>query len=200
MKKSFRFILKKSLKRGTALGVVLLLMFCSQGKAQTGTSISGVITDSASNEPMVGVSVTIEGNKSGGVVTDENGKYTIVAPKGALLSFRYIGYNPKRVTVGEDTQLNLSLSPSTEGLKEVIVLAYGSQRKGDITAAVSSVDLSKSAGVPASNVGRLLQGQAPGVVAKQTTGQPGQELQVEIRGNSSLGATSDPLYVVDGFP
>ncbi|GAA4317032.1 TonB-dependent receptor [Mucilaginibacter gynuensis] len=150
-------------------------------------------------QPIIGATVTVVGT-TGGTQTDVNGHFSISAAKGAVLSVRYIGYNERRVTVGADTKINIKMSTSMQGLKEVVVLAYGSQRKADITGAVSQVDLSKSQGIPASNVGRLLQGQAPGVVAKQTSGQPGQELQVEIRGNSSLGANSDPLYVVDGFP
>lgn len=200
MKKLMRLISKKMLNRSVLLLASILLLFCYTALAQAEKSLSGVITDSISKEPLVGVSVTVEGSQGGGTTTDNNGKFSIVAPMGATLEFRYVGYDSKGLTVTEDAQISLSLSPTTKGLKEVVVLAYGSQRKGDITSAVSSVDLSKSAGVPASNVGRLLQGQAPGVVAKQTSGQPGQELQVEIRGNSSLGATSDPLYVVDGFP
>jgi TonB-linked SusC/RagA family outer membrane protein len=179
--------------------IALTLLFGLPSSAQTGATVSGTLTDSVSTEPLIGVSVMVQGTNAG-TQTDVKGKFTINAAKGAVLVFRYIGYNEKHITVGDNTTITVRLSPISQGLKEVVVLAYGSQRKGDITSAVSAVDLSKSQGIPASNVGRLLQGQAPGVVAKQTTGQPGQELQVEIRGNSSLGATSDPLYVVDGFP
>lgn len=167
--------------------------------AQTAATVSGVVTDAASSEPLVGVSVSVQGTTNG-TQTDVNGRFKLNANKGATLIFRYIGYTERTVVVGDDASITIKMSASSQGLKEVVVLAYGSQRKADITAAVSQVDLSKSQGIPASNVGRLLQGQAPGVVAKQTSGQPGQELQVEIRGNSSLGANSDPLYVVDGFP
>jgi TonB-linked SusC/RagA family outer membrane protein len=179
--------------------IAIALMFYLPAFAQTASTITGTVTDSVSNEPVIGASVTILGSSSG-TQTDIKGRFSVSANKGATLLVRYIGYTERRVTVGDETTINVRLSESLRGLKEVVVLAYGSQRKADITAAVSQVDLSKSQGIPASNVGRLLQGQAPGVVAKQTSGQPGQELQVEIRGNSSLGANSDPLYVVDGFP
>jgi TonB-linked SusC/RagA family outer membrane protein len=166
--------------------------------AQAQTTVTGTVRDSVTNESLIGVTVSVRGTTAG-VATDASGKFTLNAEQGSVLVIRYLGYNEKQVTVN-GASLNIRLSGSSQGLKEVVVLAYGSQRKADITAAVSQVDLSKSQGIPASNVGRLLQGQAPGVVAKQTTGQPGRELQVEIRGNSSLGANSDPLYVVDGFP
>jgi TonB-linked SusC/RagA family outer membrane protein len=179
--------------------IILTLLLYLPVSGQTSQSVSGTLTDSVSAEPLIGVSVSLQGTTSGSQ-TDNKGRFTIKAKKGDILIFKYIGYNEKRVTVGDALAINIRMSALAQGLKEVVVLAYGSQRKADITAAVSQVDLSKSQGIPASNVGRLLQGQAPGVVAKQTTGQPGQELQVEIRGNSSLGANSDPLYVVDGFP
>lgn len=190
-------LLKSAVKIFAAMGVVISL--CLPSKAQTLAPITGKIVDSLSAEPMVGVSVTILGESSS-TQTDASGRFTLNATKGSVLRIRYIGYNEKRITVGDENNITIRIASASQGLKEVVVLAYGSQRKADITSAVSQIDLSKSEGVPASNVGRLLQGQAPGVVAKQTTGQPGQELQVEIRGNSSLGATSDPLYVVDGFP
>ncbi|SEB06209.1 SusC/RagA family TonB-linked outer membrane protein [Pedobacter hartonius] len=183
----------------SCLALLVISLFCHPANAQNPTVFSGTVTDSVNAEQVTGVSVAVLGTAIA-TQTDARGRFSINATKGATLVFRYIGYTEKRIVAGDQPVLNVRLSATSQGLKEVVVLAYGSQRKGDITAAVSEIDLSKSQGVPASNVGRLLQGQAPGVVAKQTTGQPGQELQVEIRGNSSLGATSDPLYVVDGFP
>ena len=187
------------LSRGYLVILAIMLLCYLPVQAQTPTVISGTLTDSLDTGPIVGASIMVQGTKVA-TQTDANGKFSISASQGATLIFSYIGYVEKKIVVGSNANLNIRLLPSSQGLKEVVVLAYGSQRKVDITSAVSEIDLSKSQGIPASNVGRLLQGQAPGVVAKQTTGQPGQELQVEIRGNSSLGATSDPLYVVDGFP
>ena len=194
MKRRLLFILT-----GKLMVPVILLLLSLPVLAQTSSVIKGVVVDSTTAESIPGVSLMILGTKNA-TQTDPRGNFTIEAAKGAVLVVRYLGYADKRITIGEETNLSIKIASTSQGLKEVVVLAYGSQRKGDITAAVSEIDLSKSQGVPASNVGRLLQGQAPGVVAKQTSGQPGQELQVEIRGNSSLGANSDPLYVVDGFP
>ncbi|MET3113153.1 TonB-linked SusC/RagA family outer membrane protein [Pedobacter sp. CG_S7] len=175
------------------------LLFYLHSFAQPSGTISGTLTDANNSAPLIGASVLVVGSNLV-TQTDGKGQFSISATKGATLLFRFIGYTEKRIVVGDQNKISVQLAASEQALQEVVVLAYGSQRKGDITAAVSEIDLSKSQGIPASNVGRLLQGQAPGVVAKQTTGEPGQELQVEIRGNSSLGATSDPLYVVDGFP
>ncbi|PGH38766.1 MAG: SusC/RagA family TonB-linked outer membrane protein, partial [Candidatus Nephrothrix sp. EaCA] len=177
----------------------LLLLFYLPLRAQTPLTVSGTVIDSLNAEPLIGASVLAEGTAIG-AQTDVKGQFTLTVNKGSALLVKYIGYNEKRIVIGDEVSVVIALSASTKSLTEVVVLAYGSQHKADITAAVSQVDLSKSQGIPVSNVGRLLAGQAAGVVVKQTTGQPGQELQVEIRGNSSLGATSDPLYVVDGFP
>ncbi|MCR8560269.1 TonB-dependent receptor [Mucilaginibacter sp. BJC16-A38] len=192
-----KLLLFKTWKYGGLL--MLFLLFAFPSFSQTQLTYTGTVTDSVTSETLVGVSVSVKGTTNG-AQTDIKGHFTLTATSGSTLVFKYIGYKPNQVVTGANATVNMRLSAASQGLKEVVVLAYGSQRKADITAAVSQVDLSKSQGIPASNVGRLLAGQAPGVVAKQTTGQPGQELQVEIRGNSSLGATSDPLYVVDGFP
>lgn len=192
-----KLLLFKTWRHGGLLLIVLL--FTVPSFSQTKVTYTGTVKDSLTSEVLTGVSVTVKGTNNG-AQTDVRGHFTLRANSGSTLVFRYIGYKTNEVVTGAGTTINVLLFAASEGLKEVVVLAYGSQRKADITSAVSQVDLSKSQGIPASNVGRLLQGQAPGVVAKQVTGQPGQELQVEIRGNSSLGANSDPLYVVDGFP
>ncbi|RYZ91835.1 MAG: TonB-dependent receptor, partial [Sphingobacteriaceae bacterium] len=179
--------------------LITVLFFYLPSFAQSTLTVSGTVIDSANNEPIIGASVMVAGTNTG-AQTDVKGNFTLNASTGATLSIKYIGYNERRIVVSNTSGIVVKLAAVSQSLKEVVVLAYGSQRKADITSAVSQVDLSKSQGIPASNAARLLQGQAPGVVVKQTTGQPGRELQVEIRGNSSLGATSDPLYVVDGFP
>ena len=181
------------------MALIIAILLHLQTFAQTPLVVSGTIVDSTNAEPIIGASIIVAGTNNG-TQSDVKGHFSLQANKGATLLIRYIGYTEKRILVGNNATYVIKLTAVAQGLKEVVVLAYGSQRKSDITGAVSQIDLSKSQGIPASNVGRLLQGQAPGVVAKQTTGQPGQELQVEIRGNSSLGASSDPLYVVDGFP
>lgn len=192
-----KFLRKSAAKPLITLTVLLLLYLPSL--AQTQLAISGTVVDSLNTEPVIGASVLVEGTTTG-TQTDMKGQFSLPVSKGEILLIRSIGYNEKRIVIGNEASVLVRLSASLQSLKEVVVLAYGSQLKADITAAVSQVDLTKSQGIPVSNVGRLLQGQAPGVVVKQITGQPGQELQVEVRGNSSLGASSDPLYVIDGFP
>jgi hypothetical protein len=128
--------------------LALSLVCCLQTNAQTASTVSGTVTDAASSEPLVGVSVSVQG-KGDATQTDGAGHFKINASKGATLIFRYISFSERSVVVGDNTNLVIKMSGSSQGLKEVVVLAYGSQRKADITAAVSQVDLSKSQGIPA---------------------------------------------------
>lgn len=118
----------------------------------------------------------------------------------SILNFSYIGYKTNEVTVSDSTVLDIVLEPDIANLNEVVLVGYGTKRKRDIVSAVSVMDLENVKDVPATDASRLLLGQAPGVNVGQRSGRPGQELDITIRGISSLGATSKPLYVVDGFP
>ncbi len=182
----------------TTLLILFLSMFCSaQLFAQTKT-ITGVVKDEK-GQPVPGVSVNIQGSPNG-VMTDANGKYVIDANSGATVVFTHVSFGKREVVAGSDNTVDISLERQKGDLGEVVVIGYGSQRKRDLTGAVSTIDVSKLKDVPATNVTRLLTGQATGVTVKQTSGSPGRESEVTIRGLGSLGAGSAPLYVVDGFP
>ncbi|MEO7045713.1 MAG: SusC/RagA family TonB-linked outer membrane protein, partial [Ferruginibacter sp.] len=127
--------------------------------------------------------------------------FTIQVNKGATLIFSFVDFQPKQVVVNNEADAaNISMVPTTSSLGEVVVVGYGTQKKRNLTGAISTVDVSKLKDISSANVTRLLVGQAPGVTVKQTTGSPGREFEVTIRGTGSLGAGSAPLYVVDGFP
>src|SRR5690606_31101888 len=127
------------------------------------------------------------------------GRFSINADPGQVLVFSFVEFESQEIRIDKELDLNITLTASASGLNQVVVVGYGKQRRRDITTAVSDVDLSKLQDVAGTNVSRLLSGQAAGVVAKQNSGKPGQEFNVKIRGMSSLGASSDPIYVVDGF-
>lgn len=166
--------------------------------SQQTISVKGTVTGQ-DNAPLPGVTVLVSGTRTG-TTTMANGEYALNAKAGDSLIFQYIGYETKSVLVGTSPVINVQLSVSNQGLNEVVVLGYGSQRKRDVTAAVSTIDVSRLRDVPAANVSRLLQGQAPGVTVKQNNGAPGREFSVVVRGLGSLGAGSRPLYIIDGFP
>ncbi len=178
----------------------MLAFFCGahSGWAQSRT-VSGKVTSSEDGNPIPGVNIVVK-NTTTGSVTDVDGHYNISVQDDAILVFSSIGYATQEVPVSGRSVIDLALAADIKSLSEVVIVGYGSQRKADITSAVSVINLENIGDVPASNVTRLLQGQAPGVQVRQTSGTPGKEMEVTIRGIGSLGAGSQPLYVVDGFP
>ena len=160
--------------------------------------VSGKVTDEKGGG-LPGVTVVVKGTTVG-TATDDAGNFRLtVTDPAAVLVFSFVGYARQEVTVGSQTSVNVTLAPDNTALKEVVVVGYGTQRRQDITSAVSSVDMRDVGQQPANNPNQILQGRAAGVAVKQTSGVPGGEFQVLVRGIGSLGAGSDPLYVIDGL-
>ncbi len=146
-----------------------------------------------------GVSVFVK-NTQKGTTTDQNGKFVLgVADDKAVLVFSFVGFEPQEVIVGNRTMVNVTLKVDVKALGEIVVVGYGSQRKQDITSAVSVINMKDIGEQPANNMNQMLQGRAAGVVVKTKSGAPGGAFEVRVRGIGSLGAGSDPLYVIDGF-
>jgi TonB-linked SusC/RagA family outer membrane protein len=161
-------------------------------------NITGTVSAGTNSTPLSGVTVRVKERQTT-TTTNEDGAFTITAPKGSTLVFTYVGYAMREVAVSNDTKINVQLNASAGGLDEVVVVGYGTKRKRDITSAISTVNMADIGEAPSRGVTQLLQGQAPGVVVKQKDGRPGAEFEVRVRGISSLGAGSEPLYVIDGF-
>lgn len=163
-----------------------------------GKTINGTITDEK-GEPLIGATVRIKGSATG-TVSDIDGHFTMKADKGEVISFSYMGYDEKDLTLGNQQILNIILKESAEALDELVVVGYGSMKKRDLTGAISSVkgeDLNV-AGV--ASAAHALAGKAAGLYVKQNSAQPGGGLDILIRGAGSVNAKNDPLYIVDGFP
>jgi len=159
--------------------------------------VSGTVTDDK-GEGLPGVSVVVKGT-SRGTTTDTNGKYRLDAPERATLVFSYVGYLSQEVAVGNQTTLNVTLKTDNKSLEEVVVVGYGTVRKSDLTGAVSSVKAEQIAAYPAGGVTQALQGRAAGVQIQANNGDPGASFKIRIRGGSSINASSDPIFVIDGF-
>lgn len=180
------------------LTLVVLLLTIQIVTAQS-ASIKGVVKDE-SGAILPGVSVKVQGTKIG-TITDINGNFRIsgVTQK-SILEFSFIGLETQRITVGTQQSLVVTLKNSAFTLNEVVSIGYGSVKKSSLTGAVSKVKAEALADRPITRVETALQGAMPGVDVRTTTGQPGQDVQIRIRGAASISASSDPLYVVDGVP
>ncbi|WP_222852250.1 TonB-dependent receptor [Olivibacter sp. SDN3] len=159
--------------------------------------ISGKVTDE-NGEPLGGVTVTVKGTAIA-LTTDPEGNYRIKAPESSdVLTFNYIGYQVQEVTFAGSTVIDVVLQTSVSDLDEVVVVGYGTQKRGSVTAAISSVPMRELQDMPVSNVATSMQGKIPGVVIQQTTGAPGSTPAIKVRGFGSITAGNAPLIVVDG--
>ena len=173
------------------------LICCSVVSAQTFT-VKGKVIDK-SNEPLIGVAVSIK-NTSQGVITDIDGNYSVqVDSKNAVLVFSFVGYDTQEIKVGTNHVIDVQMKESSIALDQVVVVGYGTSKRGDVTGAISSVSADEIQKVPVVNVGQALQGRMSGVQVTSNDGTPGAGVQVLIRGVGSFGDNS-PLYVVDGYP
>ena len=160
--------------------------------------VKGVVTDEK-GEKLPSVSITVKGTPRGST-TNLNGEYSINVPDAkAILVFSYIGFESQEVAVGSMTTLNIALKVDDKTLEEVVVVGYGSVKKSDLTGSVSSVKAEQIAAYPAGGLTQALQGRAAGVQIQANNGDPGAGFKLRIRGSSSINASSDPIFVVDGF-
>ncbi|KAA0992231.1 SusC/RagA family TonB-linked outer membrane protein [Dyadobacter aurulentus] len=183
---------------------LLLLVCCSSGQAQTAgranqVTVSGQVTEKATGQALVGVSVRVK-NSTDGVVSDANGNYRIQVPANSTLLFTYIGYGDVEEVVGNRSTISPQLENSDKALNEVVVVGYGSQSKREITGSVVSVGAKQIQDRPVVSFGEALAGQVAGVQIQQTSAAPGGGLSIKIRGTGSITAGIQPLYVIDGVP
>ena len=168
--------------------------------SQMGITIKGRVIDEALKEGVAGTNVIIKGTHTG-VITDFDGNYTIVVPnKESVLVFSFMGYATQEIKVSNQKVINVTLKDDSQSLEEVVVIAYGTQNKGLVTSAISSIDNKELLKSPVSSVTNSLAGSIPGVAAIQMSGQPGYDKSdIYIRGSGSLNnALSQPLVLVDG--
>ncbi|MBK7488499.1 MAG: TonB-dependent receptor [Bacteroidales bacterium] len=172
----------------------LLLTSAAQQK-----TVTGMVTSSEDNLGIPGVTVLIKGTTIG-VVTDVDGNYSIQASPGQILVFRFTGQKTQEVTVGAANTIDIVMQPDLLNLEEVVVVAYGVQKREASTGSVGEVKSSEIQNVPETSIEKMLSGKVAGVQVTATSGQPGANTQIRIRGISSINAGSEPLYVIDGIP
>lgn len=169
-----------------------------QGPQQAKKKVTGIVKDQ-NGEPIIGANV-VEKGTTNGTVTDVDGKFSLEIAEGGVLTVSYIGYTSRNLAVGNQSSLEIQLREDTEVLDEVVVIGYGTVKKSDLTGSVSSVKSDELLAVPQSQISSALQGRTAGVHVKQTSGAPGGDITVRIRGTNSILGGNDPLYVIDGFP
>ena len=177
--------------------VFTVLISCQFAQAQS-RSVSGKVSDTGGAD-LPGVSVTVKGTTLG-AVTDATGKYTVQAPTNATLVFSYIGYKAQEINIGNKTSVNISLEEDAAALSEVVVVGYGTQKKSQLTSAISQVSAKEINEMPITNLGQAMQGRVAGIDVTQSGSRPGAVPKILIRGRRSFNAGNDPLYVVDGIP
>lgn len=165
---------------------------------QSLAQVTGTVRDSDGSE-LPGVSILIKGTSTG-TSTDANGAFRIQASSNSTLVFSFVGFKTQEIQVGNQSVLNVSLLPDESTLEEVVVVGYGTQKKSQLTGAISTVKAQDIKDLPIENTQQALQGRVAGVDVMQAGSKPGTEPRVIIRGRRSFRASNDPLYVIDGIP
>lgn len=173
----------------------LILMFLSISMMAQKVPVSGTVSDQTG--PVIGASV-IEKGTTNGTMTDNDGHFTLTVSKGAVIEISSIGYKTQEITVGAQTNFTVTLSNDNEFLDEVVVVGYGSMKKSDLAGASVSMKESDLKGSIISSLDQSLQGRAAGVTAVTTSGAPGSSSSIRVRGQATINANAEPLYVIDG--
>lgn len=190
-------MIKSYYSKVCTLFVLVLFGYIGHAGAQT-TRVAGVVTDG--KEPLVGVSVVVEGDANSGAVTAADGSYSIDADKNATLSYSYVGYKTATVNVGGRKRIDVNLEADVVVAEDVVVIGYGVQQKSHLTGSISRIGGERFIDAPTSNVATALQGQLPGVTINNNTSEVGVAPQIRVRGIGSISASSSPLIVIDGYP
>lgn len=209
---------KKLFKKKTALIMKMTLLFILFGflqvsaklntsnsspellMANAGIKVTGTVTSKTDGQAIPGVNVVLKGTTVG-VITNIDGAFTLEVPNAnGVLIFSFVGFIQQEVKLDGKTQLKVVLEEGNLNVEQVVVVGYGTVKKKDLTGSVSSVSNAKLMEKASFSAAQALQGKAAGVVIQQKNSKPGEDATVMIRGNRSLKATNDPLYVVDGMP
>ncbi len=172
-----------------------LLLFAIVLDAQ----VKGTVTSYSDGVPLIGVSIAVKGT-SIGTITDIDGQYDINAGANDILVFTYLGFTSIEESINGRSIIDAALKEDVKTLEEVIVTGYGTQIKRELTGNIAKIKAADFKDIPVSSLEGVLQGKAAGVQINAGTGKLGQAMQIRIRGNSSVSASNEPLYVVDGIP
>jgi TonB-linked SusC/RagA family outer membrane protein len=176
---------------------IALLLFSFTIASAQDIAVQGKVVDQQ-NLPLPGVSVKVK-NSNMATSTDTNGQFTLKAGSGDVLVFTFIGFKTQEVIAGPEV-INLTMTEESTQLNEVVVIGYGTQKRGDVTTSIASVSTKDIESRPIVQAAQALQGKAAGVQVSQPSGKPGSALSIRVRGATSVQAGNEPLYVIDGVP
>ncbi len=191
---------KGGLKGIKGIHLFLILFFSMLSlSAQQNKTVTGVVTD-ANKVPLPGVTV-LEKGTSNGTATDFDGNFSITVDNdNAVLVFSFLGFSNQEVPVDERSTINVTMEESASALDEVVLVGYGTQRKGDLTGATVGISSEEIGSIPANSFEQSISGRLSGVQVTQSNGAPGGGLSFKVRGSNSITGNSEPLYVIDGVP
>ena len=182
------------------LSMTLASLFLFIGIALAQTTVKGTVVTYEDNEPIIGASIQVVGATNIGTITDVNGQFTLEVPAGkTTLKITYVGMEPLEVAVSSKP-LRIQLRNDANNLDEVVVVAYGTQKKTSLTGAIQEVKSEDILLRPTSSVASALEGTVTGVQVNSTYGVPGEDPSIRIRGIGTVNGSSTPLYVIDGVP
>ena len=197
MKKSTNCLFMLSFRTFSKNFLFVIILFVSGVAYAQNEPVTGRVI-SAAGEPLQGATVSVKGT-SIATSTNQEGYFTISAPANAVLEISFVGYTNSEVSIEGLTSYEFSLSPIPGSMSDVVVVGYTTQRRGNITGAVSNVNMEDLGPRRVADVAQLLQGNAPGVMVTQSTGAPGDAIDIKIRGVGTIGNNS-PLFIIDGIP
>lgn len=175
-----------------------MVVISSLSEINAQITISGTVTDST-GAPLFGVTIKVKGENKG-VLTDENGRFTIVVPEDAVLEVSYIGYQTEEVAVNGRTEISVVLKSSISSLNQLVIVGYGTQKRSDVTGAITTISPDQFKSIPATDVAQALAGKVAGLNITQSDAIPGVSPSIMIRGRNSISASTSPLIVLDGVP
>lgn len=180
------------------LSIAMLMLLCSGVIEAQEKTITGTVIDQ-SGIPLPGTNILVK-NTNNGVQTDFDGNYSIEANSGDTLIFSYVGFETKEIVITGSTVINITLKDNVEGLDQIVLIGYGSSSKKEITASISSIRANDIADINTPGIQSLMTSKVTGVQITQLSGRVESGIKVRIRGISTIGASQEPLYVLDGVP
>ena len=177
---------------------VTIFLFLAFNFTYAQRNVSGNVSDE-SGVPLPGVNVVIKGTDTG-TSTDFDGNYSINVSETDVLTFSFVGFIDKEIVVADADSFNIALEMGSDELEEIVLTGYGTTKRANLTSSVSKLNTESLVDRPIITLGEAFSGQLAGVYAQQSSGLPGAEFNIKIRGTNSITSGSNPLYIIDGMP